>query len=81
PEVESYFQATASNRAKQLNRMSAREFEEFEFFPHAGLNKPPILARLTRSLQRRNAKIENRLDDFHRFPNNECVLTHNQVIS
>ncbi|EJK92096.1 hypothetical protein UUU_09870 [Klebsiella pneumoniae subsp. pneumoniae DSM 30104 = JCM 1662 = NBRC 14940] len=51
------------------------------FFPHAGLNKPPILARLTRSLQRRNAKIENRLDDFHRFPNNECVLTHNQVIS
>ncbi|WP_229301713.1 conjugal transfer protein TraW [Klebsiella pneumoniae] len=30
PEVESYFQATASNRAKQLNRMSAREFEEFE---------------------------------------------------
>ncbi|MEN5623733.1 hypothetical protein ABEK52_26390, partial [Klebsiella pneumoniae] len=48
---------------------------------HAGLNKPPILARLTRSLQRRNAKIENRLDDFHRFPNNECVLTHNQVIS
>ncbi|MCW6305209.1 hypothetical protein MGS45_26965, partial [Klebsiella pneumoniae] len=49
--------------------------------PHAGLNKPPILARLTRSLQRRNAKIENRLDDFHRFPNNECVLTHNQVIS
>ena len=26
-------------------------------------------------------KIENRLDDFHRFPNNECVLTHNQVIS
>ncbi len=30
PEVESYFRATASNRAKQLNRMSAREFEEFE---------------------------------------------------
>ncbi|MCI4078362.1 hypothetical protein MM809_37295, partial [Klebsiella pneumoniae] len=48
---------------------------------YTGLNKPPILARLTRSLQRRNAKIENRLDDFHRFPNNECVLTHNQVIS
>ncbi|RNP61938.1 hypothetical protein BL161_00019675, partial [Klebsiella pneumoniae] len=36
------------------------------------------MARLTRSLQRRNAKIENRLDDFHRFPNNECVLTHNE---
>ncbi|MEZ3706112.1 hypothetical protein, partial [Klebsiella pneumoniae] len=55
--------------------------QQCHFFPHAGLNKPPILARLTRSLQRRNAKIENRLDDFHRFPNNECVLTHNQVIS
>ncbi len=39
------------------------------FFPHAGLNKPPILARLTRSLQRGGTqKIENRLDDFHRFP-------------
>ena len=26
------------------------------------------------------AAIENSLDDF-RFPNNECLLTHNQVIS
>ncbi len=33
PEVESYFRATASNRAKQLNRMSAREFEEFSRSP------------------------------------------------
>lgn len=30
PEVESYFQSTASPEAKRLNRMSAREFEEFE---------------------------------------------------
>lgn len=28
-----------------------------------------------------NSDTVNRLDDFHRFPNNECVLTHNQVIS
>jgi hypothetical protein len=29
----------------------------------------------------RMSKIENRLDDFHLLPNNECLLTHNQVIS
>ncbi|MDZ1732550.1 hypothetical protein M2000_16720, partial [Klebsiella pneumoniae] len=36
------------------------------------------MARLTRSLQRRNAKIENRLDDFHRFPKEGA---NKQVIS
>ncbi|KMH32178.1 helix-turn-helix domain-containing protein [Klebsiella pneumoniae] len=47
----------------------------------ANITRASLDTFLTRSLQRRNAKIENRLDDFHRFPNNECVLTHNQVIS
>ncbi len=44
PEVESYFRATASNRAKQLNRMSAREFEEFSRSP---LQQPCLPATLT----------------------------------
>jgi len=30
PEVESYFQSTASSEAKRLNRMSSAEFEQFE---------------------------------------------------